>query len=199
MGSRSQIPDHRLGRYMQIRSLPKLKLMLTVLSCVSGITALTALSADAGTLANLGVQQATPYDGFVQGLERNQETVSLPIQRASSGDSSVTARTTHFAKPIDGSDAGVNSVPNTAPGEIPSPMLAPIASAPSGDPIREKGEKTDEPVVNGMSYLGSSKAIIKSEPTPVPKRVEIPEPSVVLGLATIVGICAIKRQRYARS
>lgn len=183
---------------MQTRSLPKLKLMLTVLSCVSGITALTALSADAGTLANLGVQQATPYDEFVQGLERTKETASLPVQRATSGDSSVTVRTTHFAKPIDGSDTGVNAAPNTPLEETPSPMLAPIASAPSGDSIRENSEKTDEPVVNRRAYLGNSEAIIKSEVPPAPKRVEIPEPSVVLGLATIVGIFAVKRQRYSQ-
>jgi hypothetical protein len=166
---------------------------------MSGITALTTSSADAGTLANLGVQQATPYDEFVQGLERTKETVSLPVHRAAGGDSSITVGTTHFAEPIDGSDTEVNTVPNTPLEEAPSPVLAPISSAPSGDPIRENGEKTDEPVVNRMAYLGSSEAIIKSEPPPALKRVEIPEPSVVLGLVTIAGICTLKRQRYSRS
>ena len=173
--------------------------MLAVLSCVSGITALTTSSADAGTLANLGVQQATPYDEFVQGLERKKETVSLPIQQAARKESSVTVGAAHFAEPINGSDTGVNTTPNTAPEGVSTPTPPSIANTPSRDPIQEHGEKTVEPVVNQRIYLGNSEAIIKSEVPPAPKRVEIPEPSAVLGLATIVGIFAFKRQHGSYS
>ncbi len=54
------------------------------------------------------------------------------------------------------------------------------------------------PRVNSFSALrAKDEVIIKSEVPPAPKRVEVPEPSVVLGLIAIAGLITIKRPRVS--
>lgn len=58
--------------------------------------------------------------------------------------------------------------------------------------------ESEAPRVNSLSALrAEDEVIIKSEVPPAPKRVEVPEPSVVLGLIAIAGLITIKRPRVS--
>lgn len=58
----------------------------------------------------------------------------------------------------------------------------------------------EAPRVNSFSALrAKDEVIIKSEVPPAPKRVEVSEPSVVLGLIAIAGLITIKRPRVSNN
>ncbi|MBW4538541.1 MAG: PEP-CTERM sorting domain-containing protein [Myxacorys chilensis ATA2-1-KO14] len=120
-----------------------------------------AASAQAGTLASLSVQQATPYDEYV---DEERQKQSLPSAEDFTPQQVLQAGSTSLL--------------------VQQAVQQPLES--------------EAPHVNSFSALrAKDEVIIKSEVPLAPKRVEVPEPSVVLGLITIAGLIIIKRPRVS--
>lgn len=114
-------------------------------------------SAQAGTLASLSVQQATPYDEYIESVEHQKEP--LPS-------------TEDFA------------------------LQQPLQADPSPSLVVQQTLSAEAPHASSLAAIRSNdEVIIKSEAPPAPERVEVPEPSVVVGLVAVAGLIAFKRQR----